>query len=256
MEKKLTDFLNEHKVLFASTRGFDKKPRIRPAIFCYEDEGALYFAAAKNEEYYGELSLFPQVEFSGLDEKSKTVLKLTGEALFTEDEEIVSRCFENSDILKSRFLSEPEMIIAYFLKDAIAEFTDLMTGETSTVELGEPGNALIGIEFKKDKELRDRLSKILEERSSTSPDTGSDEALALQKLYDGALLYFAETAKSLWPRMNILQIEQALLYETYDEREEYTLKAKKLIGNTLITKPEDLTYWLNKETLDSLNNEK
>ena len=71
----------------------------------------------------------------------------------------------------------------------------------------------------------------------------------LQKLYDGAVLYVAETAKGLWPRMDIRPIERSLLYETYDERERYVNRAREILGNTVIDKPEDLTWWLNKETL-------
>ena len=67
-------------------------------------------------------------------------------------------------------------------------------------------------------------------------------------------VYNAETAMGVWPRMDIQPIERSLLYETYDEREEFTGLARKLIGNTLITKPEDLTCWLNKETLSDLYN--
>ena len=42
------------------------------------------------------------------------------------------------------------------------------------------------------------------------------------------------------------------MFETWDERERYTRLAAELIGNTVIDKPEDLTYWLNKETLNTL----
>ena len=65
----------------------------------------------------------------------------------------------------------------------------------------------------------------------------------------GALFVFAEAAKALWPRMDIQPIERAAVFETYDEREKYTLLAKKKIGNTRITKPEDLSYWTSEEAL-------
>ena len=65
----------------------------------------------------------------------------------------------------------------------------------------------------------------------------------------GALFVFAEAAKALWPRMDIQPIERAAVFETYDEREKYTLLAKKKIGNIRITKPEDLSYWTSEEAL-------
>ena len=49
--------------------------------------------------------------------------------------------------------------------------------------------------------------------------------------------------------MDIRPIERAAVFETYDEREKYTALAAGIIGNAVIDKPEDLTYWLNLETL-------
>ena len=72
------------------------------------------------------------------------------------------------------------------------------------------------------------------------------------KLYDGALFLFAEEAKKLWPRMDVQPMERASVYETWDERESFVRLAKRLIGNAVIAKPEDMTYWLNPETLTEL----
>ena len=52
--------------------------------------------------------------------------------------------------------------------------------------------------------------------------------------------------------MDIRPIERAAVFETYDERERFTSLAASLIGNAKIDKPEDVTYWLNRETLDAL----
>ncbi|MBR0086966.1 MAG: pyridoxamine 5'-phosphate oxidase family protein [Lachnospiraceae bacterium] len=260
--------LQKHPVLFAGTMGLDKKPQVRAAQFCYEEDGSFYFAAAKSERFYAELSLQPIASFGVFDEENGRVMLLRGEAVFTEDAEIISRCLKSCPFLKEKWGSQPEMLIAWFLKKASVEFTSPAGGEPVKYELGTPEGALTGIEMKKDKEIRDRLITIMARREAESSpqetaaegasagqntdiDTEqlSEEALFLQKLYDGAVLYFAETAKTLWPRMDISPIERSLLYETYDEREKFTGLARKLIGNAVIDKPEDLTYWLNKETL-------
>ncbi len=44
-------------------------------------------------------------------------------------------------------------------------------------------------------------------------------------------------------------LEQALIYETYGEREAFVNRAKEKLGNISVTKPEDLTYYLSKESL-------
>ena len=56
--------------------------------------------------------------------------------------------------------------------------------------------------------------------------------------------------------MDIRPIERAAVFETWDEREKYTKLAARLIGNAVIDKPEDLTFWLDAERLAALRAEK
>lgn len=246
-------FLSENRILYAATKGLDKLPKVHPIEYLFEQDGGLYFALPKCEAFYGELSLFPLPMLCAADAKSRRVLTLRGEAVFTEDEAIIDRCLESSAALKKRWASEKNMLIAFFLKNAEAVFTSLDGGGETVISIGTPENALVGITLKKNTELRDRLINLMERREAESPETEGEAALFSQKLYDGALMYFAETAKALWPRMDIRPIERSALFETYDEREKFTVLAKKLIGNANIDKVEDITHYLNKETLAELN---
>ena len=249
----LLEFLSKNRILYAATKGPDKLPKVHPIEFLFEQDDGLYFALPKCEAFYGELSLFPLPMLCAADAKSRRVLTLRGEAVFTEDEAIIDRCLESSAALKKRWASEKNMLIAFFLKNAEAVFTSLDGGGETVISIGTPENALVGITLKKNTELRDRLIKLMERREAESPETEGEAALFSQKLYDGALMYFAETAKALWPRMDIRPIERSALFETYDEREKFTALAKKLIGNANIDKVEDITHYLNKETLAELN---
>ena len=253
--QEVLEFIRNNSLLYAATMGLDKEPKVYPAQLCFEEDGALYFACPKCEMFYGELSMHPFVCLCACSIDG-TVLRITGNAVFTEDEGIVSRCIESSPFLKEKWGAQPDMLIAYFLKDMSAEFTSLRNSDQRTISLGTPGSALVGISIKKDTELRDRIIKIMERREAEGP-MPTEEAMAVldadalyaQRLYDGALMYFAETAKALWKRMDIGPIQRCALFETYDQLEEFTGFAKRLIGNATIDKPEDLTYWLNKETL-------
>ncbi|MBQ4428484.1 MAG: hypothetical protein II871_01785 [Clostridia bacterium] len=250
---ELLEFLGENRILYAATKGLDKLPKVHPIEFLFEQDGGLYFALPKCEAFYGELSLFPNVMLCAADGKSLKVLTLSGEAVFTEDEAIIKRCLEASAALQKRWGKDTKLLIAFFIRDAEAVFTSMLGDERAAISTGTPENALIGITLKKDTELRDRLIKLMERREAEPPETEGEAALFSQKLYDGALMYFAETAKALWPRMDIRPIERSALFETYDEREKFTALAKKLIGNASIEKPEDITHYLNKETLAELN---
>ena len=250
--EKIKEFLGDRQVLYAATMGFDKTPNVHPVELCYEHEGALYFAVPKCGRFYGELSTYPLVKLCAFNEESGAVLTLSGKPVFTEDGTVISKCISSCRSIRKAWGHDTKMLIAWFLTDAVCEITGPMDGDREVYELGTPENVLIGVRIKKDKELRDRLVSIMEERESEQLIAEDETELYQQKLYDAAVLYFAETAKEIWPRMNIQPIERSLLFETYDERERFVLRAKKLIGNAEINKPEDLTYWLNKGMLTGL----
>ncbi|MBQ2190971.1 MAG: hypothetical protein IIT70_07800 [Clostridia bacterium] len=249
--EKIKEFLGGGRALYAATMGLDKTPCVHYAELCFEKDGALYFACPKCGRFYGELSMYPAVKLCAFDGASGVELLIGGRPVFTEDEAVIAECLENSPSLREAWGGEPKMIIAWFLADAVCEFTRVKDGEKQVFELGSPENALIGVRIKKDKQLRDRLSAIMAERESAPAEPNG-----LQKLYDGAVLYFAECAKQVWPRMDVTPIERSAVFDTYDEREKFTLLAKKLVGNASIDKPEDLTYWLNKEQLAQTLREK
>ena len=250
--EKIKQFLGDRPVLYAATMDFDKTPNVHPIELCFEKDGALYFAAPKCGRLYGELSTYPLVKICAFDAESGAVVTLSGKPVFTEDEAVIAKCISSCRSIREAWGHDAKMLIAWFLNDAVCEITGTKEEDRVVYELGTPENVLIGVRIKKDKELRDRLISIMEERESESVSAKDEAELYRQKLYDGAVLYFAETAKEIWPRMSILPIERSLIYETYDERERFVLRAKKLIGNAEINKPEDLTYWLNKETLIGL----
>ena len=240
---RIADFLKKNPVLIAGTMGLDKKPQLHRVELCHEEEGAFYFAAAKCESYYGEISLYPYLTLCAYDPEKSVFLRLKGQVVFSEEEDMIARCLRESPALSKRWGNDPDMLIAYFLKDVTAEFL-YDDGNREEISLGTPENALVGITIKKDKELRDRLSRIMERRETETPEPGDEESLRSQKIFDGMLLVFAEKAKELWPRLDVQPAERSVLFETYDEREEYMRLARKRLGNARIEKPEDFTYWL------------
>lgn len=216
----------------AAVIGLDGHPEARPAALRSGEGGMLTFEAARNTRFYAELSRKPFISLSARDPDGDAFLRIGAKICFAEDEE-----------------ADRRGVSVFFLTEAIAEVT---VGEAEkTFHLPDPTGVLRGVTIRKKTELRDRLSKILVRREEGGPAAVSEDLFTV-KLCDGALLLFAETAKALWPRMDVQPIERAAVYETWDEREEFVRLAKRLIGNAVVDKPEDLTYWLNPETLTEL----
>ena len=248
--EKIREILKRNPVLIAGTMGFDKRPQLYKAELCYEENGAFYFAAAKCETYYGEISIYPELVLCTYDPESGTLLRLRGKPVFEEEKAVIDRCLSGCSALQKAWGHDPNMLIAYFLKDVTAELLH-DDGTREEMILGMPENVITGITIKKDKELRDRLSRLMERREAEQPAAADETAIRLRKLYDGTLLYFAEEAKKLWPRLNIQPAERGVQFETYDEREEYVRLARKRLGNARIEKPEDFTWWLSEEALNA-----
>ena len=249
--ERVREILKRNPVLIAGTMGFDKRQQLHKAELCYEEGGALYFAAAKCEAYYGEISTYPELVLCAYDAESGTLLRLRGKPVFEEEKAVIERCLAGSSALKKAWGHEPDMLIAYFLKDLTAQLVH-DDGTLEEAALGTPENVITGITIKKDKELRDRLSRLMERREAEKPAPSDEAASELQKTYDGTLLYFAEEAKKLWPRLDIQPAERSVLFETYDEREKYVQLARKRLKNARIDKPEDFTWWLSQDGLTNI----
>lgn len=231
--------LAEVPVLMIGTRGLDKQPAVRPVLPPFEQDGALWFAAAKNTRLYAELSLAPACQFCVQGPESGFSFRLSGKASFSEEPEIRDRCLAESPRLRELYAQEPEMLLPFCLTGMRAEFDDA-------------AGLLTGPVLLKKTELRDRLLRILEEREAEGDPPLNEEERGLRLLRDGLLLVLAEQAKAFWPRMNVQPIERAVRFETYDEREEYMRRAKKLVGAVTLGNPEDLTHWLAPDTLREL----
>ena len=235
--------------ILAGTVGLNGRPEVRPTVFLFEQAGAFYFMTTKSCRMYAELCKTPYVQLYLEDPETQKTLRISGKACFTEDNEVIARAVREREAVLPETGGDTKRLIAFFLTGAEAEYSDACAeGSEEKFRLPDPDGVLIGITIKKDTELRDRLGKILERREQEAPTADGE----LLKLYDGALFVFAEAAKSVWPRMDIRPVERAAVFETYDEREKYTALAAGIIGNTVIDKPEDLTYWLNIETLKEL----
>ena len=254
--------------LVAAVTGTDKKTYLWPARFLFEENGALWFAAAKCTLYYGQLSMTPVLKLGLITQETGSFFRLSGKVLFSEEKDLIDRCLQADPSLQAAYGPDPGMFIAYTLSGIEA---DLLPSRPEiparSWKIGDAAGLPPVITFRKKTELRDRLVKILERREAEGPKLTADgnilsgsvplpeaeeereKALFAQKLFDGALMAFAESAKTVWSRLSIQPIERSALFQTYNEREQFTALARRLLGNVTVDKPEDLSYYLNKETL-------
>jgi uncharacterized pyridoxamine 5'-phosphate oxidase family protein len=124
----VVQILNRFPVQYAATLGQDGNPQVRPIEFKFEENGVLYFDTVTYYDSYAELREHPYIQLCVCDSETMTYIRLGGKVNFTDDEEVINRCFEESTILTSQFGSNRDVVIGYYLTEVWAEFRSFSEG--------------------------------------------------------------------------------------------------------------------------------
>lgn len=108
---------------YGTTLGLNGAPQIRPIEFKFEEDGVLYFDTVIFYSSYRELQEFPYIQLCICDQETMTYLRLGGKVNFTDDKEIIDRCFAASPVLESQFGNNRDVVIGYYLTEVWAEFS-------------------------------------------------------------------------------------------------------------------------------------
>lgn len=117
------DIFEHYPLQYATTLGTDGNPQIRPIEYKFEQDGVLYFDTVVFYTSYKEMLQHPYIQLCICDQETMTYLRLGGKVNFTKDEDIINRCFEESEVLTSQFGNNREAVIGYYLTDVWAEFS-------------------------------------------------------------------------------------------------------------------------------------
>lgn len=124
----VTKTFDRFSLQYGTTLGLDGNPQIRPIEFKFEQDGVLYFDTVEFYESYAELQAHPYIQLCICDPETMTYVRLGGKVNFTKDPAIVNRCFAESPVLTSQFGNNKEVVVAYYLTEAWAEFNSFTDG--------------------------------------------------------------------------------------------------------------------------------
>ena len=124
----VTKTFDRFSLQYGTTLGLDGNPQIRPIEFKFEQDGVLYFDTVEFYESYAELQAHPYIQLCICDPETMTYVRLGGKVNFTKDPAIVNRCFAESPVLTSQFGDDREVVVAYYLTEAWAEFNSFTDG--------------------------------------------------------------------------------------------------------------------------------
>jgi uncharacterized pyridoxamine 5'-phosphate oxidase family protein len=107
---------------YGATLGLDGNAQVRPIEFKFEQDGVLYFDTVIFYTSYQELLAHPYIQLCICDQETMTYVRLSGKVNFTDDADVIERCFANSPVLTSQFGDHREVVIGYYLTEVTAEF--------------------------------------------------------------------------------------------------------------------------------------
>jgi len=122
---EIVKFLKENPVQYLATVGRDGKAKCRPFMFCFEQEGKLWFCTNNTKDVYHDMQQNPNIEIS-VSSPSYAWIRLNGKVVFENNMSAKEVCMKNP-IVKSQYQTAANPIFEVFYlanaKAVIADFS-------------------------------------------------------------------------------------------------------------------------------------
>lgn len=123
MMNEVIAFLQENPVQYLATVGRDRKAKCRPFMFCFEQDGKLWFCTNNQKDVYKDMQANPYIEVS-ISSPSYAWIRLSGRAVFENNMTVKEGCM-NNPIVKSQYQTADNPIFTvFYLADARAVISD------------------------------------------------------------------------------------------------------------------------------------
>lgn len=120
---EVVNFLKENPVQYLATIGRDGKAKCRPFMFCFEQEGKLWFCTNNTKDVYQDMQANPYIELS-ISSPSYAWIRLNGKAVFENNKAVKEACM-NNPIVKGQYqTAENPIFEVFYLAQAHATIAD------------------------------------------------------------------------------------------------------------------------------------
>ena len=122
---KVVEFLQKNPVQYLATVGRDGKAKCRPFMFCFEQDGKLWFCTNNTKDVYKDMLANPEVEVS-VSSPEYAWIRLHGKAVFENNMSVKEDCM-NNPIVKGQYQTADNPIFEVFYLEnphgVIADFS-------------------------------------------------------------------------------------------------------------------------------------
>lgn len=121
--EEVVKFLSENPVQYLATVGRDGKAKCRPFMFCFEQDGRLWFCTNNQKEVYADMQKNPYIEVC-VSNKEFAWIRLNGTAVFENNMTVKQACL-NIPIVKQQYQTADNPIFeVFYLMDGKATIAD------------------------------------------------------------------------------------------------------------------------------------
>ena len=110
--EKVVEFLQKNSVQYLATVGRDGKAKCRPFMFCFEQDGKLWFCTNNTKDVYKDMLANPEVEVS-VSSPEYAWIRLHGKAVFEDNKSVKEGCM-NNPIVKGQYQTADNPIFEVF----------------------------------------------------------------------------------------------------------------------------------------------
>ena len=116
-------FLTENPVQYLSSIGRDGKAKCRPFMFCFEQDGKLWFCTNNQKDVYKDMQENPFVELS-VASPAYAWIRLNGRAVFENNMAVKEYCLKNPIVQDQYQTADNPIFEVFYLADAHAVIAD------------------------------------------------------------------------------------------------------------------------------------
>lgn len=120
---EVVKFLEANPVQYVGTVGLDGKAKVRPFMFCFQQDGKLWFCTNSQKDVYKEMQNNPWIELS-VSSPEYAWIRLDGKTVFENNRSVKEACMSNP-IVKGQYQTANNPIFeVFYLADAKATIAD------------------------------------------------------------------------------------------------------------------------------------
>lgn len=120
---EVVQFLTDNPVQYLATVGRDGKAKCRPFMFCFEQDGKLWFCTNNTKDVYKDIQANPEIEVS-VSSPTYAWIRLNGKAVFENNMAVKEGCMKNPIVQGQYQTADNPIFEVFYLANAKAVIAD------------------------------------------------------------------------------------------------------------------------------------